>query len=412
MDESGVRALLDQVAADELPPVAVSIGMATSRGRRELRWRRISMAGLPPLAAAAAVVGIVAVVSHGAGNGHAGNGSSRPAAPAASWSMTPRAPVTPVREFSPLRPYATFGWLPPGYSISGHLPSDQNVGTADFPDGMTTDADQLVAVDTAAQGTKYVMLNVAAAGNCKLKAARHKPTLNCYNGMVFMTLAGPAPRVDSLPAYWDTSGNLAWEYAPHSWAQLIVNLPGAGGTSAPTGPSAIPQSAAGRAIEVRIASGVNFGGTATRPVFPFQLTGVAAGWSVLPDGQSAYGTLDNRLVFTGIALGPAADRDALSVTVQPAGEPDSGCVLEAGESYVTVDGTRAVLSSTANTGKDYQYLCVGDVHGLQVQIGLELTVEGSNDVPVPGDYASAVAVFSHLKLLGPSPANWTTNPLP
>ncbi len=404
MDEIGARALFDQLADDELPPVRVSIGMATSRGRRRLRWRRIYMAGGAPLAAAAAVAGIVAVVPHDVGSGYVRTGGGRTAAPEASWSMTPKAPVSPVRVFNPMRPYATFGWLPPSYSASGHLPSDQNMGTADFPDGMTTDADQLVAVDTAGHGTQLVMLNVGAEGNCRLKATGRKPTLNCYNGMAFMTLAGPAPKIDSLPAYWDTSGNLAWEYAPDSWAQLIVQF---------SGRPAIPQSAAGRAILLRIASGAHFGVSGTRPVFPFRLTGVAAGWSVLPDGQSAYGMLDNRLVFTGISLGPAADRDALSVTVQPTGEPDSGCQLEAGDSYVTVDGVRAVLSSSApNTGKNYQYLCVGDVRGLQVQIGLDLVVEGSADIPVPGDYASAVAVFDHLRLLGPNPANWTTSPLP
>jgi hypothetical protein len=406
MDETGVRALLDQVAEDELPPVRVNIEMAASHGRRRLRRRRIYIAGFGPLAAAAAVAGIVAVVPHGAGSGHVGTGVSRTPAPAASWTMTPKAPVTPVRVFNPMRPYATFGWLPPNYSASGHLLGDQNVGTADFPDGMTTDADQLVAVDTASDGTQFVTLNVGAEGNCKLKVTGGKPTLNCYNGMSAMILAGPAPKVDSLPAYWDTSGNLAWEYAPDSWAQIAAQFSGAGRP-------AIPQSAAGRAILVRIASEAHFGVTGALPVFPFALTGVAAGWSVFPQGQSAYGMLDGRLVFTGVILGPGADRDALSVTVQPAGEPDSGCQLESGDSYVTVDGVRAVLSSSApGTGKDYQYLCVGDVHGLQVQIGLDLVVEGSADVPVPGDYASAVAVFDHLRLLGPNPANWTTNPLP
>lgn len=411
MDEISVRALLDRAAEDDLPPVRVNIGMATCRGRRKLRRRRAYLAMAP--VAVGAVVAVIALVPLGLGGGHVESGNRRPAAPTTTPSMPPfmpASPATPVRVFNPMRPYATFGWLPLHYSIGGHLSGDQDLGTADFPDGIATDVDELVAVDTAARGTEYLMLNVGAEGNCKL---RHESTLSCYNGMSEMTLASPAPKVSGLPAYWDTYGNLAWEYAPNSWAQLIVRpeIP-PGGTPSFAGPPAIPQSAAGEAIELRIASGVRYGRTATLPVFPFRLTGLAADWSVLPGGQSAYGMLDGRLAFTGVILGPAADPEALSVTVQPVGEPDAGCQLESGDSYVTVDGTRAVLSSTVNSGKDYQYLCAGDVHGLEVQIGLDLVVEGSDDVPVPGDFASAEAVFGHLRLLGPNPADWTTNPLP
>jgi hypothetical protein len=413
MDEIGVRALLDRVAEDDLPPVRVDIGMAAGVGRRRLRRRRAYLALAP--AAVGAAVAVIAVVPIGLGGGHGERSNRHRAAPTAGPSMPPfrpAIPATPVRTFNPMRPYAAFGWLPPHYSASGRLPYDQNLGTTNFPDGMATDVDQLVAVDTAARGTEYLMLNVGAEGNCKL-AVRHVWTLSCYNGMSEMTLATPAPKVSGLPAYWDTYGNLAWEYAPNSWAQLIVRpeVP-PGGTPAFAGPPAIPQSAAGEAIELRIASGVRYGPTATLPVFPFKLTGVAAGWSALRGGQSAYGMLDGRLVFTGVTLGPAADPDALSVTVQPVGETDTKCQLESGYSYVTVDGTRAVLSGTVNSGKNYQYLCAGDVRGLVVQIGLDLVVEGSDDVPVPGDFASAEAVFSHLSLLGRNPAGWTTDPLP
>jgi hypothetical protein len=50
MDEHGVRALLDRVAADDLPPPLVDIGQARSLGRRTLRHRLICRSAAPVFA--------------------------------------------------------------------------------------------------------------------------------------------------------------------------------------------------------------------------------------------------------------------------------------------------------------------------------------------------------------------------
>src|SRR6478672_1175194 len=99
MIESQLRTLFAEIAGGEPASPRVNIELARRRGRARLRWRRACVAGGSVLAAAA-----VAALAVGVGPARPGPG------PAAA------APAAP-RQFSPLVPYASFGWLPAGESL-------------------------------------------------------------------------------------------------------------------------------------------------------------------------------------------------------------------------------------------------------------------------------------------------------
>ena len=99
MIESQVRALFTEIADREPARSQVDIQLARRRGRARLRWRRACVAGASVLAAAAVVVLAVGVGPVRLGSGPP---AGRPAAP---------------RQFNPLVPYLSFGWLPAGNSL-------------------------------------------------------------------------------------------------------------------------------------------------------------------------------------------------------------------------------------------------------------------------------------------------------
>ena len=99
MIESQIRALFTQIAGDEPARSRVDVQLARRRGRARLRWRRACVAGGSVVAAAA-----VAALAVGVGPVRPGPG------PAAAGPAAPR-------QFSPLVPYLSFGWLPAGQSL-------------------------------------------------------------------------------------------------------------------------------------------------------------------------------------------------------------------------------------------------------------------------------------------------------
>ena len=111
MTEPQVRALFNQIADGEEAPSRVDTQLALRRGRSRLRWRRACAASAPVLAAAAVAVVALAVA---AGPGRPGTG------PAATGPAAPR-------QFNPLIPYVSFGWLPAGQSPSQGVTSREQV---------------------------------------------------------------------------------------------------------------------------------------------------------------------------------------------------------------------------------------------------------------------------------------------
>lgn len=240
-------------------------------------------------------------------------------------------------------------------------------------------------------------------------------------------LVARASSVTGGRAFWDQNGNLDWEYGPGAWAQLVpstlliephldpefdgwYNVPARPRSQYGSGHPAYQQSAATRALLLKVAAAIRYGGT-TGQLYGFTLRDVPASWRAAAVPVSFAYAAGGQIVNTSWQTGPASDTQGLSISVGPAA---GTCKLFAGESrYVTVDGVRAALRTIAMTGKHNQDLCVSDVDGLAVDIDLDLTVPGTNSTPLPGStgFGSALAVFDHLRLLGTDPARWTTQPL-
>jgi hypothetical protein len=400
MDEAGARALMERLSTTEQPPSRVDIGLARQRGGTLLRRRRWGLTGVPVLAAAT-----VAAVTLGAGaiTGAGRPGGGRPTAPA----------VSAHHLFNPLAPYAAFGWLPDGIPLA-----------ASSPDSAPTVL-QLTA-GSAAKG--QFMLAVWAPAACNLDAAQvpaalhshhhldaaqalaalhrhHHPTLSCMQDAVqgwALQLARPAPAVAGRPAFWITGQWLAWEYAPHAWATLDVYRHGAPGFPA--------------GVIVKVAAHIRYAASA-KPVvkLPFRLTGVPASWRVLKANWAATadGLLGARSSDMGdyTTVGPPHGRVTGvigEIVIMPG---KSRCPFLHGSHgssrRVVLGGVTAIVTHFPGDGiPPYQGLCVPETDGLHVSF-LEFRGPGHTGLAFGG----VTGVFSHLRLLGPDPANWTTRPL-
>jgi hypothetical protein len=177
------------------------------------------------------------------------------AAPSRS-APSPAGPAAP-REFNPLVPYLSFGWLPPGFKL--------------------VDGDilrQVVSLDGARKifGTPDWGLSVYAAGQCHLTSQAR--SLKCTSAAYGLTskVDGRAPVVRGHRAFW-SGYYLIWQYARGGWALLSAPFP-----NVPyKGPKRVPS------IErqaVKIANNVRYGAPTPRLVFPFQLTGLPSNWQV------------------------------------------------------------------------------------------------------------------------------------
>ena len=369
VDEAGARAVLERLADDAPPPSRVDIGLARRQGRSRLRWRR---AGVPG-ASALAVVAVIAVFTGGLIP--AGSGSSGPGRPTASWPGSPAVPLAAPAVFSPLIPYAAFGWLPAGHVLQiGHTNP-----TADYlqagPKSVTQGGD--------------VSLTVNSAGGCHLSPAarqgqRHgQVRLICGDSFVDTEITAPAPAVHGRPAFWTqdrTQRSLAWQYARDGWAVLESSLD--------------------RPDMLKIADGARFGARVSPAiVFPVQLTGALSAWRLVSGGGSVTfrpyrGTL--RASYWGLSHVTAGA--AISVDLAPA--PLSVYCPAANR---VVGGYRVSVTDTPSQGgmPPQHILCAADADGLFVVIAI-------NGRPAP----SVTTVFAHdTRLLGPDPANWTTRPL-
>ncbi len=383
MDEAGARALLERLGATEQPPSRVDIGLARQRGGTLLRRRRWGLAGAPLLAAAAVVAVILGVAAITGGSGGSGILPTRPAGPA-------------HYRFNPVAPYAAFGWLPHGIPL-----------TASSTDSTPTQL-QLTA-GSAAKG--QFMMAVWAPATCNLDAAQvlaglarhHRPLLDCMqdDGQGWAAnLSRAAPTVDGRPGFWFDGHGLAWEYAPHAWATLVVYRRGA----------AIPA-----ATIIKVAAHVRYAATAKPSVkFPFQLTGMPASWRVMSANwvATADGLLGARSSYemgSYTVVGPPHGR-VVGVIGQIVIMPGkSRCpFFHRSSRRVVLGGVTAIVTHFTGSGvRPYQGLCIPETNGLHVFF-LEF--------PEPGRagfaFGGVTGVYSHhLRLLGPDPANWTTRPL-
>jgi len=413
MDEAGARALLERLAADETPS-HVDITAARAMGHRWRRRRRIALSAtsLTAVAAATAVAlsGVIPLAAEGAAAGRAASASRR-------------APVTPQPTFNVLVPYASFGWLPAGFSLS----TGANMA------GGVLATRQRLDMEAGSPATGHLLeVEVWAAGACQLRnhmsASQVKPGYppdyysaryprRLAGACAGMPLAAAAPPVAGDPAFWTPTGGLAWEYAPGSWAHMAPRYATSSGHSGSglwryranigwragvklAGHPATVQSAHTRALLLKVAAGVRYGGTTPVP-FGFRLTGLPGSWQ---PQQAMYTTSGGRLVGSSLTETSAGSPYNLYVAVSPAGS------LAAGSR--PCDGPPPSAPKAQSLARILgPSMCKASYRGMTVRIGLMPGKKLWRKRSRPSPPFTPVSVFRHLRLLGPDPASWTTSPL-
>lgn len=379
MDENAVRSLLEQAAGAPAPPSLVDIAKARRIGRRHLRLRRFGA----PAASVSAVAVVAGLVASGVGPVGAGSHLGGRPTPDANGK------AAHGHAFNPLVPQVTFGWLPPGYSMSAE-PMHGYPGLA--PTVETFEADD--------RSGRSIAFMVYPVGQCRLTGPRtgpgpHRIQLTCGGlrtpvGLGPVALAGPIPGVLGGHAYW-------WAYTGRKYHGLVFRTAKAWVDIEP--------STIAPATEIRIAAHVQFG--SGRPLaFPFRLAGLPSRWRI---GGSTPWTLGGRLVASGLGIGPASYPFQVQVSVAPASTP-LFCGRDSGWQWVTVAGRRGILR-TVGEPDYFQTLCFEDVDGLAVEVNVTRPFSGS-PLAVAEQPGGVIDIFlHHLHLLGPDPARWTTHPV-
>jgi hypothetical protein len=395
LDEHAVRTLLHEAARAPEPPSAVDVDAARRRGSRQLRARR---AALPVLAVVALTAALT--VPGGLLSGH----SERTlASPRPSASPVVNAPW----QFNPLVPYASFGWLPPGYSESLANGIDVNQGVASATDFVSREA-----AAPAAGRLLYLQVNardmcaITTAADLRANVRAHGSVQAACTDAAF-TVTSAAPDVNGQPAFWTDHGSgIAWEYAPDAWAELSLSGLAAGGVKA------LPPTAATRALLQKVAAHVAYGDT-TPLTFAFRLSGdLPAGWQLW---RASFDVSGGRMFGTGITVGPSVDTSALNVSASIVTSP---LVCDSGggrPSYVNRLGVQWLYTvNSLPNGDEWQQLCatapVGGLTGVNITMNMNNPASGA---PLPGSaqLGGTLGVLSRLLLLGPDPAAWIANPV-
>jgi hypothetical protein len=363
MDETRVRGLLQRAAAGQEPPSRVDVEFARSRGRRKLRWRRASLA--VGSAAAVVAVAVAAVAVPGSGGTAPGRGRVPEA----------HGPVAAPSGFDPLRPYATFGWLPAGESLVQGTTS-------------TNDVDLIAGTGPAWE------LKVYAAGFCGLTSGQvlrrlglhQQPQLDCsksVNGAVYQVTSVAAARVDGHTAFWTANQTyLIWQYANHGWAALTSPIRNAS------------------SVALKVARGVRYGAAGPPIKFQVQAVNIPREWTILLVHFWPYaGVLRG---YQYIVVGTGVDAGAAIFSAVPA-TGISSCYPGKDSPRETINGYQVVVNHypASNGSPPALRVCAPDADGVSVIIST-----GSHESP------DAVSIFRrHLRILGTNPANWTTDPL-
>jgi hypothetical protein len=380
MSEPQIRALFAEIADREPARSQVDIQLARRRGRARLRRRRASVAGTSVLAAAAVVV-----LAMGIGPVRLGSGppAGRPAAP---------------RQFNPLVPYLSFGWLPAGNRL---LAGDARPQVAALIAGRKQDT------------PNNWNLIAYSAGQCHLT----RPELTCSTAALegfTAQISGRAPAVRGHRAFWagpavsglppaGTSGAdsyLVWQYARGGWAGLV--LPTANATKLTAA-----QREAYKQDAVKIANHVRYGAATPPLVFPAQLTGLPSRWRVgsvyyQPDGRllrASRFALTTGTPDLGADGGLEFQSNLPNFGIDPATFYKNFCPTSGSE---IINGYRVVVTNPVSGTLPSEWLCAAHADGLALQIALQ----GAHP-PI-----SVASLFrDHLRLLGTNPANWTTKPI-
>jgi len=375
MIENQIRELFAGLAGARRETTRVDAERARRRGRARLRWRRAAVTGTPLLAVATAVTIAVTL-------------GFAPAYLHQDTTATGTGPAAP-RQFDPLVPYLSFGWLPAGNSL--------------LRGGVSRTSAFMFAGRTATSPNVWD-LGIYAAGRCHLTSGAKK--LTCGSAGPTIDITRPAPAVHGHRAWWTNSSNmwwadagLVWQYARNGWAWLIL----------PNMYRYPPQQvAAVRRDAVRIAAHIRYGAP-TRPlVFPAQLVHVPGNWRVssvlyTPDGrvlQASSFALAGGRPSLGSDGGLDYQKGLPTIGIGP-DSPKSTCPRRGESNREVINGVRVVVSHSAAGGLPRQDLCAAHADGLT----LFVSEQGAH--PAIG----VASLFrNHLRLLGGNPANWARNP--
>jgi hypothetical protein len=382
MDEKAMRAHFKRAAQAKLPPSTVDVARARKAGRRRLRIRRAGV----PAASFAVVIAVGALV---AGGVLPTGATSRPAAAVHAHKAHPRkpehasGPMAPA-SFDPLRIYATFGWLPPGFSVVN--PPTPQTATQSFADVNGPDGQSIALTVFAAHQCSFTgpfwsppkgTFQFTDGGKHRryLHSQWYPGGLLCNWGPQSLPrpilpagdLAGSHPAYLMLDDYGHPTA-LAWQYARDGWA--VAQWSG-------------PKPAQLREMAARVRYRSNL-----RLRFPFRLAGIPASWKVTEAGSQVEG---GKLRGYVLYLGPSQDPQGITVLIEP--PYTDGCVNIGGKTQsVSFDGADGVLRSAG------QEACFGNLHGMYVYVSSDQA-------------GGALGLLRHVQVLGPDPANWTTRPL-
>jgi hypothetical protein len=408
MNENNVRALLHDLADRPEPAPRIDIDRARRRGLRRLWARRAALSAGVATVVALSVV-IPRAVNSAVAPGRAGVN------PAATSKAVKPTPTTTSGYLNPLVPSAAFGYLPKGYAL--------DVTPSAIRDGFLSTVDNLTITAAQVAGDYYIQLSVMPKNGCSGLLGGipgWSATLAEINRCSTLTGqdSGRAPDVNGRIAYWGNGGlDLAWQYAPGSWAVLRAQ---SGGNDM------FPYVQAATLLP-RMAASVKFG-QAKAIVFPFKLSGaVPADWH--PVSATYTVSAAGEYLANELDVAPYADYEAHGVTglIVDAGKTaDVNGNTCGGQSAGTPTGTTSSLFLQADavwlvrtpigaTGKkpaqgpgqsdsDATACTQGPDHGLYLFADLKLDTTGAP----PGGIS---AVLTHLSVLGVDPASWTATPL-
>jgi hypothetical protein len=365
MLEQDLRELFEQRTAAPQPPVRASIAQAARDGRAQQRRRRRAVAIVTPMFAAGAVAAIALAVASAPGQL-----SPRPPRPGATVKPPP-APMFP-RRFSPQYAYAAFGWLPAGASFTAGSTT---------PGLITLEADSTIPNATGSQAAGYSWRwSGYARGACQLRGR-----LLVCGGQSVMRITAQARELGGKPAYWGYGPQFPGEpilTIPDSTGPRLLAYQFAGGWATLSAPRASLFTVA-RTIRLAVPAQIRY---------PVQLDGVPASWQV---AASDY--------FTGPAGPETWDFSVrVSATSQLAvnAAPGAGQYCEGREADIA--GHHVLLSQTPGPAHLGTYsLCARGDDGTDIRLD------------ETGRFAPGVVQLfrSDLRVLGPDPASWTTQPL-
>jgi hypothetical protein len=394
MLETEIRQVFSRQAEQPPPPARISLPAARQAARTRRAWRRAGVLGAPLLAAAAVISIAVASVIPGGGIG-LGQG------PVAS-------PVAP-QYFNPLRPYASFGWLPAGLRLAGEGTSQMALEMSTVE---TSKAEvNLIAYAASGCHLQHGVLTCLAGQGALPTTLRllrqvgsvdgHPAYLTNQHGILSLppyssaspkTMTSPPPSSSAAPSASPTAdttpappssapqdtGPLVWQYARGGWATLLVVV--RHGNFLP--------------VELKVARSIRFGPAVAPPIrFAYQLVRVPADWRVSLVGVDWLQGVPFARTYTVTAGQSHAIASFSASTPLSCG---SGPGTRAGD----IDGYRVVLSPPNRSAPVFE-LCASDADGLGV--GIQATSHPS---------VSLVNLFAHhIRLIGPDPRTWTTVPV-